>query len=432
VNEYYISCSGDHGHLGHVDAGKSTLMGHLLYLIGNVSKRAMHKNEVESQKIGKGSFAYAWILDETGEERTRGITMDVAQQEFETAHRRVILLDAPGHRDFIPNMITGAAQADVSILVVNAATGEFEAGFESGGQTREHAMLVRSFGVKQMAVAVNKMDTVEWSERRFLEIVAKLKLFLKQAGYRESDVSYIPCSGLTGENLVTKSTVSELTVWYTGPTLLAIIDQFTPPSRPVEKPFRCCVADIFKAPGSGFNVAGRIDSGHIQVGETVAILPVGETATVKSITLSERTEPWAVAGDQVVLTVQGVEINKLTIGNVLCSMDNPAKTTSKIQARVITFNMSTPITNGFPVVMHYLSVNEPAVVTKLISVLHKGSGEVLKRKPRCLSGNSTAVIQLDISRPVCMELYQDCRELGRFMLRSGDSTIAAGVVTKIL
>jgi elongation factor 1 alpha-like protein len=209
--------------VGHVDAGKSTLMGHLLYLLGNVSKRVMHKNEVESQKVGKASFAYAWVLDETGEERTRGITMDVGQQEFETEHRRVMLLDAPGHRDFIPNMITGAAQADVSVLVVNAATGEFEAGFESGGQTREHAMLVRSLGVKQMAVAVNKMDTVDWSAERFADIVSKLKLFLKQAGFRELDVSYVPCSGLTAENLVKPSTVPELTSWYGGPTLLATI-----------------------------------------------------------------------------------------------------------------------------------------------------------------------------------------------------------------
>jgi elongation factor 1 alpha-like protein len=297
--------------VGHVDAGKSTLMGHLLYLLGNVSKRVMHKNEVESQKVGKASFAYAWVLDETGEERTRGITMDVGQQEFETEHRRVMLLDAPGHRDFIPNMITGAAQADVSVLVVNAATGEFEAGFESGGQTREHAMLVRSLGVKQMAVAVNKMDTVDWSAERFADIVSKLKLFLKQAGFRELDVSYVPCSGLTAENLVKPSTVPELTSWYGGPTLLATIDQFTPPLRPLDKPFRCCVGDIFKVPGSGFNIAGRIDSGHVQIGESVVILPVGETATVKSVMVSDRPGSWAVAGDHVILAIQGTEMNKL-------------------------------------------------------------------------------------------------------------------------
>merc|ERR1719500_1647025 len=183
--------------IGHVDSGKSTLMGHLLFQLGQVSQKMLHKYEQESRKVGKQSFMYAWVLDETEEERSRGITMDVGQNKFETENRVVTLLDAPGHKDFIPNMIGGAYQADVAILVVNATTGEFEAGFEAGGQTREHALLVRSLGVGQLCVAINKLDTVDWNENRFSSIRDKLKLFLtKQAGFKESDLTFIPCSGL--------------------------------------------------------------------------------------------------------------------------------------------------------------------------------------------------------------------------------------------
>ncbi|NXN99646.1 HBS1L protein, partial [Rhinopomastus cyanomelas] len=232
--------------IGHVDAGKSTLMGHLLYLLGNVNKRTMHKYEQESKKAGKASFAYAWVLDETGEERERGVTMDVGMTKFETKTKVITLMDAPGHKDFIPNMITGAAQADVAILVVDASRGEFEAGFETGGQTREHGLLVRSLGVTQLVVAVNKMDQVNWQQERFQEITTKLGQFLKQAGFKESDVAYIPTSGLDGENLVTRGQSSDLTQWYKGNCLLEQIDSFKPPQRSVDKPFRLCVADVFK------------------------------------------------------------------------------------------------------------------------------------------------------------------------------------------
>lgn len=182
----------------------------------------MHRYETDSKKVGKASFMYAWVLDETEEERSRGITMDVAQSRFETPNRIVTLLDAPGHKDFIPNMITGAAQADVAILVVDATKGEFETGFEAGGQTREHTMLIRSLGVSQLAVAVNKLDNVEWRAERYEEIVAKLSTFFKQTGFKEQDVTYVPCSGLTGENLTTRSQINAFS-WYKGPCLLEVI-----------------------------------------------------------------------------------------------------------------------------------------------------------------------------------------------------------------
>lgn len=417
--------------IGHVDAGKSTLMGHLLYLLGNVNKRTMHKYEQESKKAGKASFAYAWVLDETGEERDRGVTMDVGMTKFETKSKVVTLMDAPGHKDFIPNMITGAAQADVAVLVVDASRGEFEAGFEAGGQTREHALLVRSLGVTQLAVAVNKMDQVNWQEERFQEITSKLGHFLKQAGFKESDVFYIPTSGLSGENLTTRSTVTELTSWFSGPSLLEQIDAFKAPQRSVDKPFRLCVSDVFKDQGSGFCVTGKIEAGYIQTGDRILAMPPNETCTVKGITLHDEALDWAAAGDHISLTLTGMDIIKINVGCVYCDPKEPIKACTRFRARILLFNIELPITQGFPVLLHYQTVSEPATIKKLVSVLHKSSGEVLKKKPKCLSKGMNAIVELQTHRPVALELYKDYKELGRFMLRYSGSTIAAGVVTEI-
>uniref|UniRef100_A0A3Q2SYM5 HBS1-like protein n=1 Tax=Fundulus heteroclitus TaxID=8078 RepID=A0A3Q2SYM5_FUNHE len=417
--------------IGHVDAGKSTLMGHLLYLLGNVNKRTMHKYEQESKKAGKASFAYAWVLDETGEERDRGVTMDVGMTKFETNSKVVTLMDAPGHKDFIPNMITGAAQADVAVLVVDASRGEFEAGFEAGGQTREHALLVRSLGVTQLAVAVNKMDQVSWQQERFQEISSKLGHFLKQAGFKESDVFFVPTSGLSGENLTARSTVSELTCWYKGPSLLEQIDAFKAPQRSIDKPFRLCVSDVFKDQGSGFCVTGKIEAGYIQTGDKVLAVPPNESCTVKGITLHDEALDWAVAGDHVSLTVTGIDIIKINVGCVLCDLKEPIRVCTRFKARILLFNIEVPITQGFPVLLHYQTVSEPATIKKLISVLHKSSGEILKKKPKCLSKGMNAIVEIQTQRPVSLELYKDYKELGRFMLRYVGSTIAAGVVTEV-
>ncbi|KFP80204.1 HBS1-like, partial [Acanthisitta chloris] len=417
--------------IGHVDAGKSTLMGHLLYLLGNVNKRTMHKYEQESKKAGKASFAYAWVLDETGEERERGVTMDVGMTKFETPTKVITLMDAPGHKDFIPNMITGAAQADVAILVVDASRGEFEAGFETGGQTREHGLLVRSLGVTQLAVAVNKMDQVNWQQERFQEITSKLGQFLKQAGFKDSDVAYIPTSGLGGENLVTRGQSSDLTQWYTGKCLLEQIDSFKPPQRSVDKPFRLCVADVFKDQGSGFCVTGKIEAGYVQVGERLLAMPPNETCTAKGITLHDEPVDWAAAGDHVSLTLTGMDIIKINVGCVFCDPKEPIKVCTRFRARVLIFNIEVPVTKGFPVLLHYQTVSEPATITRLLSVLHKSTGEVTKKKPKFLAKGQNALIELQTQRPVALELYKDFRELGRFMLRYSGSTIAAGVVTEV-
>ncbi|CAN8001923.1 unnamed protein product, partial [Ixodes hexagonus] len=418
--------------IGHVDAGKSTLMGHLLYRLGCVQKKQMHKYEQDSKKLGKASFMYAWVLDETMEERNRGITMDVAQAKFETPARSIVLLDAPGHKDFIPNMITGAAQADVAILVVDATRGEFETGFEAGGQTREHTLLVRSLGVSQLAVAINKLDNVSWDEGRYRDITGKLQSFLRQAGYREADFTFVPCSGLTGVNLTEPPSKDEgLAKWYSGPCLVDVIDAFKPPERPVSKPFRLCVSDVFKGMGSGFCVSGRIDAGGVSNGDRVLVMPVGEQGSVKGITIDDMPTSHAFAGDQVALTLSGVDIINVVVGSFLCDPSVPIRVGTRIQCRVVVFNVEVPLTRGFPLVLHYQSTSEQASVRRILSQLHKGTGEVVRHKPRCLTKNTSGIIELKVSRPICVELYKEFKELGRITLRSGGSTVAAGVITEV-
>uniref|UniRef100_A0A2K6FT77 HBS1-like protein n=1 Tax=Propithecus coquereli TaxID=379532 RepID=A0A2K6FT77_PROCO len=343
--------------IGHVDAGKSTLMGHMLYLLGNVNKRTMHKYEQESKKAGKASFAYAWVLDETGEERERGVTMDVGMTKFETTTKVITLMDAPGHKDFIPNMITGAAQ--------------------------------------------------------------------------ESDVAFIPTSGLSGDNLITRSQSSELTKWYKGVCLLEQIDSFKPPQRSIDKPFRLCVSDVFKDQGSGFCVTGKIEAGYIQTGDRLLAMPPNETCTAKGITLHDEPVDWAAAGDHVSLTLVGMDIIKINVGCVFCGPKEPIKACTRFRARILIFNIEIPVTKGFPVLLHFQTVSEPAVIKRLISVLNKSTGEVTKKKPKLLTKGQNALVELQTQRPVALELYKDFKELGRFMLRYGGSTIAAGVVTEI-
>lgn len=417
--------------IGHVDAGKSTLMGHLLYELGEVSQKMMHKYEQESRKVGKQSFMYAWVLDETGEERVRGITMDVGRAQFETKTKKVTILDAPGHADFIPNMITGAGQADVALLVVDATRGEFESGFDFGGQTREHALLVRSLGVNQLAVTVNKLDTSNWSQERFNEIVKKLKAFLKQAGFKDTDVTYVPCSGLTGENLVKPPCEPELLKWYSGPCLLDVIDKFNVPLRPVAKPFRMSINDIFKGTGSGFCVAGRIENGTVNKGDKVLVCPTKEMAEVRSLSINDMSSNVAFAGDQVSVTLSGIDMQNVSVGYILSDPIQQVPVCTKFEARLVVFNVKVPITKGFPVLIHHQSLVESAHIVKLKALLSKSTGELIKKNPRCLGNNSVAVVNIEVCRPICIEKYKDVKELGRVMLRVAGVTIASGLVTNI-
>ncbi|KAI8394259.1 P-loop containing nucleoside triphosphate hydrolase protein [Radiomyces spectabilis] len=421
--------------IGHVDSGKSTIVGHLMYQLGEINHRTMHKYERDSQKIGKGSFAFAWVMDETEEERARGITMDIATNGFETEHHKFTVLDAPGHRDFIPNMISGTAQADAAVLVADATTGSFEAGFDAHGQTKEHALLARSLGVQQLVIAVNKLDAMNWDQARFEEIVQRLTAFLVQAGFRKNKLTFVPVSGLTGENLTSRSTMAELTAWYKGPSLLEAIDAFETPTRLVDRPFRMGVTDFFKGgigSSGGVSVAGSIDSGHLQVGEQVMVVPGNEIGAVKAMQVNDEVVNWGVAGDSILMTLSNLDILNLSNGCVLCSPQHPVPVTSSFIAQIVVFDIKVPITSGFSVVLHHQSADEPAIISKLLMTLDKSTGEMIKKNPRHLSKGATAKVRINMPlRPIPLETFKDNKNLGRVMLRREGETVAAGIVTEV-
>lgn len=416
--------------LGHVDAGKSTLVGHLLLQLGVVSDRVMHKMERESREMGKESFKFAWVMDEGAEERERGITMDVGMTHFSTVHREFTLLDAPGHRDFVPNMISGAAQADVALLVVDSARGEFEAGFVNGGQTKEHVVLAKALGVTQIAVAVNKLELHDWSKARFDEIVAALTPFLRQAGYAKP--RFVPVSGFSGENLA-KRTAPKLLDWYTGPTVVELLDSFEPLARDVDRPLRLCVTDVLRAGAGGVSVAGKIESGRVFVGDKVAVMPLGEVAQVKSIELRSDAVKWGEAGSNIVVGLVGLEKNIVRVGSVLCDPQALVPVASRFRARIITtHDVKVPLIHGTQVLFFSQGGQEPAVVQRLEALLDRATGEVKTANPRAVGASATADVIIKLESPAAMESFASQKALGRFTLRKGATTLAAGIVLEIL
>ncbi|KAJ7122748.1 P-loop containing nucleoside triphosphate hydrolase protein [Mycena epipterygia] len=420
-------------------------MGRLLYELGRMDDRTRAANERNSTKVGKGSFSWAWGLDGTAEERERGITMDVALQSFSTSQRQITVLDAPGHKEFIPNMISGASQADCALLVVDASTGEFEAGFERGGQTREHLILARSLGVAQVIVAINKLDQVHWEKDRYDEICALLRPFLVQSGFHPSKTKFVPVGAMLGINLVAceGDDAKQLLEWYNGPTLVDFLNKLEPPSRDIAGPVRIPISNIFKGQGSGVSVSGRLLSGVVQIGERLRILPGDETAVVKSIEVEEENVPWAAAGSNLTMSLVSVDPIQLTIGSVLCPPANPVPLASVFTARIIIFDIQIPIISGAMVELFHHSRDVPATFSKLIASLDRTSGKIVKTTPRVLTKASSAEVQITLrsvgapgsssnARPIPLEPYAVNKAMGRILIRREGETIAAGVVLEIL
>uniref|UniRef100_A0A0E0KUM5 Tr-type G domain-containing protein n=1 Tax=Oryza punctata TaxID=4537 RepID=A0A0E0KUM5_ORYPU len=419
--------------VGHVDSGKSTLSGRLLHLLGRISKKDMHKNEKEAKEKGKGSFAYAWAMDESSEERERGVTMTVAVAYLETKKYRVVLLDSPGHKDFVPNMISGATQADAAILVVDACTGSFEAGMDgeggkSVGQTKEHAQLIRSFGVEQLIVAVNKMDAIGYSKERFEFIKVQLGSFLRSCNFKDSSVTWIPLSAVENQNLIKIPSDVRLTSWYQGFCLLDAIDSLQLPSRDVSKPLILPICDVIKSQSTGQLAAfGKLETGAIRIGSKVLISPCGEVATVKSIERDSNSCDIARAGDN----VAGIDGSKLIPGGILCNPGFPVPVSNFLELRVLVLDVTIPILIGYQVEFHIHHVKEAARVTKIVALLDK-AGKPSKTAPRFIKSKQNAVVQVTLDAPVCVQEFSKCRALGRAFLRSSGSTIAVGVVTRVL
>ncbi|KAJ7499229.1 EF Tu GTP binding domain-containing protein [Mycena latifolia] len=412
-------------------------MGRLLYELGRMDERTRTANERNSVKAGKSSFSWAWGLDGTAEERDRGITMDVALQSFSTSQRQITVLDAPGHKEFIPNMISGASQADCALLVVDASPGEFEAGFDRGGQTREHLILARSLGVAQIIVAINKLDQVQWEKDRYDEICALLRPFLVQSGFHPSKTKFVPVGAMLGVNLATceGDDAKQLLQWYMGPTLVDLLDKLEPPVRDVAAPVRIPISNIFKGQGSGTSVAGRLLSGVVQVGERLRILPGDETAIVKSIEVEEENVPWAAAGSNLTLALVSVDPIQLTIGSVLCPPADPVPLASAFTARIIIFDVQVPIISGAMVELFHHSRDVPATISKLLATLDRTSGKVVKSNPRVVTKASSAEVQITLratgpssnARPIPLEPYAANKAMGRILIRREGETIAAGL-----
>merc|ERR1712072_149546 len=321
--------------IGHVDSGKSTTTGHLIYKCGGIDKRVIEKFEKEAAEMGKGSFKYAWVLDKLKAERERGITIDIALWKFESAKFYFTIIDAPGHRDFIKNMITGTSQADLAVLIVASSTGEFEAGISKDGQTREHALLAYTLGVKQMRVALNKMDntTPPYSESRYKEIKEEVSNFLKKTGYDPEKIPFIPISGFHGDNMIEESTNMS---WYKGPCLLDSLDQAKPPKRPVDKPLRLPLQDVYKIGGIGTVPVGRVETGMIKPGMICTFAPNGVTTEVKSVEMHHESMAEAVPGDNVGFNIKNVSVKEIRRGNVASdSKNDPAKESASFLAQVI-------------------------------------------------------------------------------------------------
>eukprot|EP00761_Pharyngomonas_kirbyi_P007092 gb/GECH01007101.1/.p1 GENE.gb/GECH01007101.1/~~gb/GECH01007101.1/.p1 ORF type:complete len:643 (+),score=125.05 gb/GECH01007101.1/:1-1929(+) len=418
--------------IGHVDAGKSTLMGHLLVKLGAVDQRKMHKFRKISKELGKASFAFAFIMDEQQDERERGVTMDVGINHFSTGNRDVTILDAPGHQDFVPRMISGAAQADAAILVVDASPNAFESGFQSGGQTQEHVLLARSLGVTHIVVAINKLDntTPKWSHTRYDHIRHELSRFLRQAGFRKQDINFVPCSGLTGENLLTCEE-SDLKEWYNGSSLVEAIDSLEPPSRSVDKALRLSITDAYKDSILGTTVAGTIDSGYVQETEKIIIMPNNEVGNVKSIIRNGKTVSRAFAGENVQLVLSNVDINMLSEGQILCEADSTIRLATTVGAELVVFRPRRPILPGAQVEVHINNVSISGSIRKLTKLIDKTTGEVTKKKPKCLKAGQTGQVEIKFSEATCVELFSEFKNFGRFTLRTGGETIAAGIITEI-
>ncbi|RMZ87047.1 hypothetical protein DV736_g5728, partial [Chaetothyriales sp. CBS 134916] len=402
--------------IGHVDAGKSTLMGRLLFDLKAVDQRTMDKYKKEADRIGKGSFAFAWVLDQGSEERERGVTIDIATNKFDTDRTSFTILDAPGHRDFVPNMIAGACQADFAVLVIDASTGNFESGLK--GQTKEHAILVRSIGVQKVIVAVNKMDTVAWSQDRFHDIQQQMLTFLLSAGFQTRNISFVPCSGLEGGNILKKASDRKAS-WYTGPTLVDLLDSSEPYTFALDKPLRMTINDVFRGGiQSPLSVSGRIEAGNLQVGEAVLVMPSGEIAHIKALDVDDEPQDWAVAGQNVTLHLAGIDPIHLKTGDVICSPTSPIRNISEFKARLLTHDYIIPMT----VDLHRGRLHVPGRISKLIATLDKATSEPEKKKPKIVPPQSWVRVLINLDQPVPLE------PPARVVLRSNGDTFATGIV----
>ena len=414
---------------GHIDNGKSTTMGHFLMDLGIVDERTIAAHAEESEKIGKGdTFKYAWVMDNIKDERERGITIDLAFQKFETPKFFFTLIDAPGHRDFIKNMITGASEADCAVLVLSAKEGETDTAIAPGGQAREHAFLLKTLGVKQIIVAVNKMDSVDYKEDAYKAVKEKGSKLCQSVGYKIDDIPFIPVSGWKGDNLVKKS---ENMSWYSGKTLLESFDDFKIEEKPTGKPLRVPIQDVYSITGVGTVPVGRVETGTMKPGTKIVVMPSGAVGEIKSIETHHTQLESASAGDNIGFNLRGIEKKDIQRGDVLGTPDAPPMVAKEFKAQIIVIHHPTAISPGYTPVMHCHTAQVAATITSFDAKINSATGAIDEENPKFLKVGDAAIVKIRPVRPTPIETFKEFPEMGRFALRDMGATIAAGIVKEI-
>lgn len=407
--------------IGHVDHGKSTTVGRVLFDTGALSEQELRKLKEEAEKVGKPTFEFAFVMDELKEERERGLTIDIAHREFNTAKYHFTIIDAPGHRDFIKNMITGASQADAAVLVCAAREGVQP-------QTKEHAFLAKVLGIPQIVVAINKMDAVNYDRVRFEDLKAQLSTLLKNIGYKVETIPFIPISAYDGENVGKKPTKME---WYKGATLVETFDTFKVPPKPLDKPLRLPVQDVFTITGHGTVPVGRVETGILKQNTNIVFMPSGAKGEVKKIEMHHQEIPQAIPGDNVGFNVKGVDKKDIRRGEVVGYADKPPTVAEEFTAQIVVLEHPTAIAKGYTPVFHIHTVQVACQFVEILEKKDPKTGQVVAKNPDFIKTGDVAIVKVRPLKPVVVEKFSEFPPLGRFAIRDMGQTVAAGVVLDV-
>jgi len=409
--------------IGHVDHGKSTTVGRLLFDSGNVDEQTMRKLKEKAQMLGKGGFEFAFVMDTLKEEQERGVTIDLSHKRFDTDKYYFTIIDAPGHKDFIKNMITGASQADCAVLVVAANDGV-------NAQTIEHLRLSKIFGVGQLIVAINKMDIsgVNWSEARYKEVVEEVKKHAKQAGWNTDKVRFLPMASLVGDNITKKS---QKMAWWTGECLLDAINKFDVPQKPTSLPLRLPLQDVYNITGIGVVPVGRVETGVMKVGDKVTVVPgregKGVSGDVKTIEMHHEQVAQAEPGDNVGFNVRGVGKKDIARGDVLGHSDHVPTVVEEFTAQVVIMNHPTVVTVGYTPVFHIHTSQVACQFVEIIKKMNPATGEEITTDKEILRNGDAAVVRIKPTQAVVIERNKEIPQMSRFAIRDSGATVAAGM-----
>ncbi|MFV9677913.1 MAG: translation elongation factor EF-1 subunit alpha [Methanosarcinales archaeon] len=407
--------------IGHIDHGKSTLLGRLLMDAGAIDPHLVEEYKKKADAIGKATFEFAWVMDSLKDERERGITIDIAHQRLDTDKYYYTIVDCPGHRDFVKNMITGTSQADAAVLVVDAKDGIKE-------QTKEHVFLSRTLGVTQLIVAINKMDRVSYDEKSFVELKKNLLALLGTVGYKEEHLTFVPVSAYEGAN-ITKP--SEKMPWFKGPTFLAALDLMKVPEKPVELPLRIPVQDVYTITGAGTVPVGRVETGRMKKGDKVIFNPAANSGEVKTIEMHHEEIDEAVPGDNIGWNVRGVGRTDIRRGDVCGHVDKPPTVADEFTAQIVVLQHPSAITVGYTPVFHCHTAQVACTLIEISKKLDPKTGATLEENPDFIKAGDAAIIKVKPTRPLVIERVKEIPQLGRFAIRDMGQTVAAGMVMDI-